>query len=80
METKKRVLGAEHPDTLTSMNNLACTWKSQGRVHEALALMEECVQFRRQTLGPHHPDTTTSLVALNEWQRESLALGLTSDP
>ncbi len=32
METSRRVLGAEHPDTLTSMNNLAWTWKSQGRV------------------------------------------------
>jgi hypothetical protein len=31
METRKRVLGAEHPDTLTSMGNLAFTCKSQGR-------------------------------------------------
>jgi len=28
METRKRVLGAEHPFTLTSMANLAHTWKS----------------------------------------------------
>jgi hypothetical protein len=30
METSKRVLGLEHPSTLTSMNNLAFTWKSRG--------------------------------------------------
>jgi hypothetical protein len=31
METRKRVLGAGHPDTLTSMANLAHTWKAQSR-------------------------------------------------
>jgi hypothetical protein len=31
METSKRVLGEEHPDTLTSMSNLAFTLKSQNR-------------------------------------------------
>jgi len=31
METSLRVLGPGHPDALTSMANLAYTWKSQGR-------------------------------------------------
>jgi hypothetical protein len=30
MEMRKRVLGEKHPDTLTSMNNLAFTFKAQG--------------------------------------------------
>jgi hypothetical protein len=30
-ETFKRVLGEEHPDTLTSMANLALTYRDQGR-------------------------------------------------
>jgi hypothetical protein len=34
METFKRVLGAEHPDTLTSMANLASTYRNQGRWKE----------------------------------------------
>ena len=29
IETRKRVLGLEHPFMLTSMANLAHTWKSQ---------------------------------------------------
>ena len=29
METRKRVLGAEHPSTLTSMNSLAYTWRTR---------------------------------------------------
>ena len=35
METLKTKLGAGHPDTLTSMNNLAFTWKSMGRLKDA---------------------------------------------
>ena len=46
METSKKKLGAYHPDTLTSMNNLAFTWKGQFRDAEAVNLMKECVQLR----------------------------------
>jgi len=35
METRKRVLGEEHPHTLASMANLAYTWKHQSRNKEA---------------------------------------------
>jgi hypothetical protein len=31
METYKGVLGAEHPDTLTSMSNLVWTYRNRGR-------------------------------------------------
>ncbi|KAF2474439.1 uncharacterized protein BDR25DRAFT_166411, partial [Lindgomyces ingoldianus] len=31
METRKKKLGADHPDTLTSMANLAPTYRNQGR-------------------------------------------------
>jgi hypothetical protein len=68
METRKRVLGAEHPDTLTSMNNLAFTWKRHGRGAEALNLMEECVQLRTRILGVDHPHTLSSSAALIGWQ------------
>ncbi|KZL79726.1 tpr domain protein, partial [Colletotrichum incanum] len=30
MEMRKRVLGDEHPDTLTSIANLASTYRDQG--------------------------------------------------
>ncbi|OCK89827.1 uncharacterized protein K441DRAFT_582627 [Cenococcum geophilum 1.58] len=35
METRKKVLGAEHPSTLMTMHNLASTYKNQGRWKEA---------------------------------------------
>src|ERR1700722_16659258 len=38
METNKRVLGEEHPNTLMSMNNLAMTYQNQGKWKEAEAL------------------------------------------
>ena len=72
IETRKRVLGLEHPDMLISMNNLACTWKSQGRDSDTLDLMEECVQLRTRTLGVDHPCNVSSSVVLIGWKEEKL--------
>ncbi|CCD51174.1 hypothetical protein BofuT4_P085360.1 [Botrytis cinerea T4] len=68
METRKRVLGQEHPDTLTSMNNLALTWKGLGRDKEALKLMEECVLSLTRIIGTNHPNTLSSRAILLEWK------------
>ena len=38
MEKRKHALGEEHPDTLTSMANLASTYRNQGQWKEAKAL------------------------------------------
>ena len=57
METRKRVLGAEHPDTLTSINNLAHTFKKQHRDSEAIRLMFSCMELCLEVLGPAHPRT-----------------------
>jgi hypothetical protein len=58
------VLGKEHPDTLTSMNDLASTLSNQRRLHEAAELEVRVLDTRTQTLGPEHPDTCTSMVNL----------------
>jgi hypothetical protein len=70
VEITKRILGQEHPDTLTSMNNLAYTWKALGRDKEALKLMEECVVLNIRILGTNHPDTLSSRATLLGWQTE----------
>jgi hypothetical protein len=67
METRKTKLGADHPDTLSSMGNLAFTWKSQGRHKDALALMQDCVKAQQRVLGLKHPDTLSSLGTVSEW-------------
>lgn len=61
METRKRVLGAEHPDTLTSMANLASTYGNQGRWKEAEELEVQVVKTSTRVLGPEHSDTLTSM-------------------
>ncbi|XTI88657.1 hypothetical protein V2W45_1397348, partial [Cenococcum geophilum] len=38
IETRKRVLGSEYLDTLTSIANLALTYRNQGRWKEAKEL------------------------------------------
>ncbi|CAI7580765.1 unnamed protein product, partial [Penicillium glandicola] len=68
METRKTKLGVYHPDTLTSMANLAHTLRSSKQYTAAMQLMAECVQLRDQKLGPNHPQTISSKSALNEWR------------
>ena len=54
------VLGPDHPDTLTSRNNLAGAHESAGRLGQAIALYEQNLTDRLRILGPDHPDTLTS--------------------
>jgi tetratricopeptide (TPR) repeat protein len=61
MQMRKRVLGDEHPDTLTSMANLASTYMNQGRWKEAEELNVQAMQMRRRVLGDEHPDTLLSM-------------------
>ena len=60
METRKRVLGQDHPDTLISMGNLASTYWSQGRWKEAEELFVQVMETRKRVLGQEHPNTFIS--------------------
>jgi tetratricopeptide (TPR) repeat protein len=61
VEVCRRVLGEEHPETLTSLNNLAETRRALGDAEGARELHEQVVAVRRRVLGEEHPDTLTSL-------------------
>ncbi|KAF2727809.1 HET-domain-containing protein [Polyplosphaeria fusca] len=74
IETSSRVLGDEHPSTLTSMNNLAFTFKSLGKVEQAFSLMKDCCRLQEEVLGPHHPDTVSSQEALAAWRLEAVEI------
>ena len=52
---RKKVLGAEHPDTLSSMGNLARIYQAQGRYKEAESLFQSTVQISEKVLGYEHP-------------------------
>ena len=54
------MLGADHPDTLTSRNNLAVAYQDAGRLGRAIPLFERTLADHERVLGPDHPDTLTS--------------------
>jgi tetratricopeptide (TPR) repeat protein len=64
MQTRKRVLTNEHPDTLASMANLASTYIYQGRWKEAEELGVQVMQAMKRVLTDEHPDTLTSMANL----------------
>jgi serine/threonine protein kinase/tetratricopeptide (TPR) repeat protein len=53
--------GADHPDTLQSMNDLATSYRALGRITDALKLSEETLTLRKAKLGPDHADTLISM-------------------
>jgi tetratricopeptide (TPR) repeat protein len=55
------VLGAAHPDTLGSINNLASLYQDQGRYGEAEPLLRRALAARERMLGAEHPDTLGSI-------------------
>ena len=64
---EKRVLGPEHPSTVTGMNNLAHTYWGQDRHDEALNLMRSVHALNIRTLGEDHPYTIQAKEALQLW-------------
>ncbi len=54
---RERTLGPDHPDTATSLNNLAWLLYWQGEYAAARPLYERALAIRERTLGPDHPDT-----------------------
>ncbi|KAF6785731.1 Kinesin light chain 5, partial [Colletotrichum musicola] len=61
VSTRAEILGQEHPDTLTSMGNLASTYRNQGRWKEAEELEVRVMETFKRVLGEEHPDTLTSM-------------------
>jgi tetratricopeptide (TPR) repeat protein len=64
VKTSKELLGAEHPDTLTSIANLASTFRKQGRWKEAEELDLQVIETSKRVLGAEHPDTLSSIANL----------------
>ncbi|GAB3726689.1 FxSxx-COOH system tetratricopeptide repeat protein [Amycolatopsis oliviviridis] len=55
-----RVLGPDHPVTLTSRNNLAAAYESEGNLRQAIQLYRAALADRERVLGPDHADTLVS--------------------
>jgi tetratricopeptide (TPR) repeat protein len=53
--------GAEHPNTVTALNNLAALYQNMGDYARAEPLFRRALTIREKTLGPAHSLTATSL-------------------
>ena len=61
LEIRRRAFGPEHPDTLSTMNELARTYYDEGNYEKAERLCSEVLEMRRRVLGPEHPSTLDSM-------------------
>jgi tetratricopeptide (TPR) repeat protein len=58
--TMREILGADHPNTLNAMINLASVFPAD-RANEAISLLENAMQSGRGALGDHHPYTIRAI-------------------
>ncbi|MEU4173320.1 tetratricopeptide repeat protein, partial [Streptomyces sp. NPDC026665] len=56
----ERLLGGDHPDTLSARGNLASSYQQVGRTTEAVQLAERVVADCERLLGGDHPDTLSA--------------------
>jgi len=61
LSLRQRVLGAQHPDTLTSMQELGELYIASAKYAQAQALLDPLLESRRRTLGQYHQDTLRAL-------------------
>jgi len=58
---RRRVLGEDHADTLTSLSNMGVALVDQGKFAEAEPFYREAMERRRKVLGGKHADTLLSI-------------------
>ena len=58
LDMRKKLLGAEHPDTLLSMANLATTYSDLGNFKEAEELEVQVLDMRKKLLGAQDRKST----------------------
>jgi hypothetical protein len=69
IEIQKEKLGADHPNTLTSIGNLTVTYSQQGWEDEAEKLSIQVIGILKEKLGADYPSTLTSMANLAETYR-----------
>lgn len=75
-QAHQRVLGAEHPSTLTAKGNLAGSHALVGRIDDSIDLQLDVVADTTRILGPQHPDTLRAKANLGGFYTEA---GRTND-
>src|SRR2546428_255679 len=60
LAARRRVLGEDHPDTLSTEHRLGWLIGRQGRYGEAVDIVNQVLGGRRSVLGDDHPDTLSA--------------------
>jgi tetratricopeptide (TPR) repeat protein len=61
VELRRRILGPDHPDTLTTMNDLANAYRVQSAYKQAEPLFTKVLETRGRVLGVENPATLSSM-------------------
>jgi serine/threonine protein kinase/Tfp pilus assembly protein PilF len=64
LELRRRVLGAQNPETLNTVSRLGMAAFLQGKYPEAETLLSQTLEMERRVLGPEHPNTLSSMNSL----------------
>jgi tetratricopeptide (TPR) repeat protein len=56
----ERILGPDHPDTLSARNSLATACHAAGRIADAIPLVQQTLDAQERLLGTDHPSTLAS--------------------
>lgn len=72
LATRRRVLGDDHKETLTSLNNLAILLQWSGKLSDAEPLFRECLERKRRVLGD---DAKETVIAIANMGSQMLYMG-----
>ncbi|MCB1073700.1 MAG: tetratricopeptide repeat protein, partial [Chlamydiia bacterium] len=61
LELRRSLLGDNHPDVATSLNNVGSTLEALGKHQEALTYQMQALELRKSLFGDNHPDVAASL-------------------
>jgi tetratricopeptide (TPR) repeat protein len=61
LTSTEKLLGPEHPDSLTIVQNISSIYWRQGRYDQAEALCKRTLTGREKVLGPEHPNTLQTM-------------------
>ena len=61
LETRSRILGVEHPDTIRARASLASTNWHLGKYMDTKKMEIQVLEVRNRILGVEHPDTIEAM-------------------
>ena len=75
LEVSLKKNGPDHPDTATSLNNLAELYRTQAKYDLAEPLYERALAIYEKVLGPDHPSTIQTRENLAQMKADREAAG-----